>query len=90
MTLHQVMEEVGEKEKFTHFFPTFDVIFILLADYDKKKTSKKAHYGWNFKEPVWLRLISNFKRVCGPLLSSHTLLETPPIQLAPAFIHDLH
>lgn len=46
MTLRQVMEEVGEEEKFTHFFPTFDVIFILLADYDKKKkNSKKAHYG---------------------------------------------
>lgn len=42
MTLQQVMEEVGEKEKFTQFFPAFDVIFILLADYDKKK---KAHYG---------------------------------------------
>lgn len=84
----------GEAEVYSVLFPTFDVIFILLADYGKNPSR-----GLKKKSSLWLKFqgagvapppLQLWESVWAAAQPSHTQLETPPAQLAPAFIHDLH
>lgn len=82
MTLHLVMEEVGEKQKFTQFFfPTFDVIFILLADYGKnpsrglqKKSSQRLKFQGAGVAPPPLQLWESVWAAAQP---SHSARNSP-------------